>query len=65
MTCPKCNEPCDMLKFTSSGVMCRKCHAIITKLKANKPVTIELLAYCNGCGMLRSQCDCWDPVNQP
>jgi len=21
--------------------------------------------YCPGCGMLRSQCDCWDPVNQP
>jgi len=21
--------------------------------------------YCPGCGMLRSQCQCWDPVNQP
>ena len=21
--------------------------------------------YCPGCGMLRSECDCWDPVNQP
>lgn len=21
--------------------------------------------YCPACGMLRSQCDCWDPVNQP
>jgi hypothetical protein len=21
--------------------------------------------FCGGCGMLRSQCDCWDPVNQP
>lgn len=20
--------------------------------------------YCPRCGMLRSQCDCWDPVNQ-
>lgn len=20
--------------------------------------------YCTGCGMLRSQCDCWDTVNQ-
>lgn len=20
--------------------------------------------YCSRCGMLRSQCDCWDPVNQ-
>jgi hypothetical protein len=20
--------------------------------------------YCNGCGMMRSQCDCWDAVNQ-
>lgn len=19
--------------------------------------------FCGGCGMLRSQCDCWDPVN--
>ena len=21
--------------------------------------------YCPRCGMLRSQCDCWDPVNHP
>ena len=21
--------------------------------------------YCPRCGILRSQCDCWDPVNQP
>lgn len=26
MLCPKCNHEVEMLKFTTSGVMCRDCH---------------------------------------
>lgn len=29
-----------------------------------RPPPFEREDYCGGCGMLRSQCDCWDSVNQ-
>lgn len=30
-----------------------------------RPSPFKREDYCGGCGMLRSQCDCWDSVNQP
>jgi hypothetical protein len=28
MTCPKCQKDTAVLKFTTSGVMCRECHSL-------------------------------------
>lgn len=38
---------------------CLKCHQ--NTLEAMR---FEAADYCPGCGVLRSQCDCWDAVNQ-
>ena len=41
----------------------RQRHAARTGSKLNAKAGTSA-DYCSRCGMLRSQCDCWDPVNQ-
>lgn len=36
-----------------------------TQSAATRSADSLVREFCPRCGMLRSQCDCWDPVNQP
>jgi hypothetical protein len=44
MICPRCKADVDLLKFTTSGVMCRKCHAAGGEAKAAQQYESRVLA---------------------